>query len=70
MSNFDKNSFVKVRDNIRKIDDNLLVINSMVFGGSYSLDDYNRHLKFALNQIQLILADFEKTESHWIGDKS
>ena len=67
---FDKDSFVKVRNNLRKIDDDLIVINSMVYGGSYSLDGYNKYLKSTLKKIESILTDFEKTESHWIGDKS
>ena len=67
MEKFDKDSFVKVRNKIREIDDSLLVINAMVYSGSHSIDGYNKHLKFSLKQIESILVDFQNVESHYIG---
>jgi len=64
---FNKDSFVKVRNNIRKIDDNLLVINSMVWSGTHSLNGFNEHLKFTLNKLELILTDFQNIKSHYIS---
>ena len=66
---FDKDSFVKVRNNIRKIDDKLIVINSVVYSGSHTIDGYNKYLKSTLKNLESILVDFQNIESHYICDK-
>lgn len=64
---FDQTSFARLRDNLNEIDDNLFVIFGLVHLGDSSLKDCNRHLKFALKQIESILTDFQKTRFPHIG---
>jgi len=64
---FDQTSFARLRDGLKKLDDNLFKSYGLVHLGQTSLKDYNRHLKFSLDKIQLILSDFENTQFPYNG---
>jgi len=63
----DKYSLVKGHNNIRKIDKNLLVINSITWNETRTLDGFNKHLNSTLENFELILIDFQKIQSHYIS---